>query len=86
MFLIFKTSEMKEVSPSHILLYACLVMLIPTRMIATKKINAFSVVLAIMYFVVAGVGLFAMGVAIAVRAFFCAFHAILLMQFFNLVS
>lgn len=32
---------------------------------ATKKINAFSVVLAIMYFVVAGVGLFAMGVAIA---------------------
>jgi hypothetical protein len=42
---------------------------------ATKKINAFSVVLAIMYFVIAGVGLFAMSVAIAVRAFLWVGHA-----------
>jgi hypothetical protein len=33
---------------------------------ATKKINAFSVVMAIMYFVVAGLELFATGVATAV--------------------
>jgi hypothetical protein len=39
-----------------------------------------------MYFVVAGVGLFAMGVAIAVRSFFSTCRSMLLMQVFNLVS